>query len=323
MRDYNEFFLETVKQKLHEYIVPVNFLMDTLCIGKQAAYRRLRGEVDFYLSEAILIANKLGISLDLIMGISTEKTSFYRFCKAEFESPTERDYLILNEYLEMIKIAKDDVHSHMIISSNSFPQQIYMQFENLTRFFIFLWVYHEKSKQTKNYNQICISDRMKEVFKSSFEAHQQFKDIHFILDRNVELYLVKKIIYFYSIGMISKEEVLLIHNDIVSMLNYLEKIALTGKYENGSRVNLYVSNYSIDENCCNIRIKDFYISIIETYILNGIASTEKTDYDRMEEWILSCKRSSKLISICSEADRVEFFNELRSLSNELLMLIKN
>ena len=35
--------------------------MDTLCIGREAIYRRLRGEVPFTLEEAALISRKLGV----------------------------------------------------------------------------------------------------------------------------------------------------------------------------------------------------------------------------------------------------------------------
>ena len=45
-----------------------NFLTDTLCIGREAVYRRLRGEVAFTIDEVAQISCKLGISIDQIIG---------------------------------------------------------------------------------------------------------------------------------------------------------------------------------------------------------------------------------------------------------------
>lgn len=45
-----------------------SYLINTLCIGKEAAYRRLRGEVAFTLDEIAIISCNLGISIDQIIG---------------------------------------------------------------------------------------------------------------------------------------------------------------------------------------------------------------------------------------------------------------
>lgn len=318
MQDYNDIFLKIVKEKLSDDVTISDFLMDTLCIGKQAAYRRQRGDVPLTMKESVLIAKKLEISIDLIMGGNNERVSFFRMCMAEFENPKERDYKILEEYVGIVQASADDPYSQMTVSSCTFPQQIFLQFEHLTQFFLFFKMYHEKSKQAKAYHQIYISDRMKQTFKNSFEAHRQFKTVHFILDKNALLYLINKIKYFYSIKLIKKEDVLLIHKDAVKMLSYLEKTAIAGRYENGSQVYLYISNISLDKNFYNIKINDLHMSIIETYILDGMASVNKIDYDRMEEWILSGRRLSNLISICGESQRIDFFNEQRLLLDDLL-----
>ena len=45
-----------------------NFLTDTLCIGREAVYRRLRGEVAFTIDEVAQNSYKVGISIDQIIG---------------------------------------------------------------------------------------------------------------------------------------------------------------------------------------------------------------------------------------------------------------
>ena len=45
-----------------------NSLADILYMGKEAVYRRLRGEVAFTIDEVALLSKKLGISIDQIIG---------------------------------------------------------------------------------------------------------------------------------------------------------------------------------------------------------------------------------------------------------------
>lgn len=163
------------------------------------------------------------------------------------------------------------------------PQQLYLQYEYLTRFFLFKKAYHAAAGQGKAYHQIVISGRMQRIFRNSFEAHRLFKTLNFIFDRDIFMYLADNIRYFYSIGLIRKQEVSIVQQDILKMINHLEQTTISGTYDNGAQVYLYISNINFDKNCYNIKLHDHYISIIEAYILNGVASTDKADYDRMEE----------------------------------------
>ena len=66
--------------EMRERIAPketlANFLTNTLCMGKEAVYRRLRGEVAFTFDEVALISHKLGISIDQIVGIQPGNIRF-------------------------------------------------------------------------------------------------------------------------------------------------------------------------------------------------------------------------------------------------------
>ena len=66
--ELNTGLIEAVKEKLPEGSNLANTLMDILYIGKEAIYRRLRGEVPFTLSEAATISREMGVSLDKLVG---------------------------------------------------------------------------------------------------------------------------------------------------------------------------------------------------------------------------------------------------------------
>lgn len=75
--DPNTNLIEAMKEKLPLKGKLADMLMDTLYIGKEAVYRRLRGEVPFTLQEAALVSRKLGISLDKIIGISFKSNAMF------------------------------------------------------------------------------------------------------------------------------------------------------------------------------------------------------------------------------------------------------
>ena len=54
--------LKAIREKLPYEENLASVLGNLLCIGKEAIYRRLRGEVPFTLEEAALISRKLGVS---------------------------------------------------------------------------------------------------------------------------------------------------------------------------------------------------------------------------------------------------------------------
>ena len=56
--DPNTNLIEAMKEKLPLKGKLADMLMDTLYIGKEAVYRRLRGEVPFTLQEAALVSRK-------------------------------------------------------------------------------------------------------------------------------------------------------------------------------------------------------------------------------------------------------------------------
>ena len=86
--ELNTSLIEAVKEKLPLKENLANLLIDTLYIGKEAIYRRLRGEVPFTLEEAALISRKLDNDLcfkESVWGIILEEVPMEEegsFCKA-------------------------------------------------------------------------------------------------------------------------------------------------------------------------------------------------------------------------------------------------
>ena len=98
-------------------------LADILFMGKEAVYRRLRGEVSFSIEEIATISSKLGISID--------------------HSPNaiENYYEILNRYQQIFDYVKEDSSTEIYTASNLLPFTLYSSYEYLSKFRLCRWLY--------------------------------------------------------------------------------------------------------------------------------------------------------------------------------------
>ena len=144
INDPNTNLIEAMKEKLPAKGKLADILIDTLYIGKEAVYRRLRGEVPFTLQEAALVSRKLGISLDKIIGTSFKSNAMFDINIVDYDDPFESYYNTLYKYVSLINTMQDDPESTMGTSSNIIPQTLYLKHDLLAKFRFFKWMYQNK-----------------------------------------------------------------------------------------------------------------------------------------------------------------------------------
>ena len=118
--------LNTIKEEFPQKTNLVSALVDLLCIEKEAVYRRLRGEVAFTFAEIVTIANAFGISLDNLVGTVTAKSRPFQLKLVDFVNPKEIDYDMLEQYVDVLGLSREDEKSELIDCTNILPQQLYM-----------------------------------------------------------------------------------------------------------------------------------------------------------------------------------------------------
>ena len=70
----NKYIEDIIRMKIHKDDKLVEVLMDVLSLGKEAVYRRLRGEVPYTFDDIMKISVRYTISLDEIVGNKTTGT---------------------------------------------------------------------------------------------------------------------------------------------------------------------------------------------------------------------------------------------------------
>ena len=100
--------IEAAKEKMPTGTNLANTLMDILYIGKEAIYRRLRGEVPFTLAEAAVISRKLGISLDKMIGVSFSNNAVFDLNVVHHTNTFETYHDILTKYVDAFDNIRED-----------------------------------------------------------------------------------------------------------------------------------------------------------------------------------------------------------------------
>lgn len=310
----NTNLIEVMKDKIPDGANLANTLMDILYIGKEAVYRRLRGEVPFTLNEASIISKKMGVSLDQIVGISYTNNAMFDLNLLHYSDPIKTYYTIIDHYVELFESLHDDPTSELSTASNMIPQTFYLQYDNLSKFRLFKWMYqNEKVNCVKYFSELNLSEELKQAQKDFVRATQYIQTTNYIWDSMMFHYLVNDIKYFASIHLITDEEVTKLQEDLLQLLDDLENIASKGKFDTGKDVHIYISNINFEATYSYVETSSIQLSLIRIFSINSITSRDKDMCKGMKEWVQSLRKFSTMISESGEMQRIQFFKKQREI----------
>lgn len=314
----NESLIEAMNSKIPDGTRLANVLIDILYIGKEAVYRRLRGEVPFTLNEAAIIARELGISLDNTVGTKTSENAMFDLSMIDATDPIKAYEIIIRQYCETYKSIKDLDNTEFGVAANLIPQVFYLKYTNLSKFRLFKWIYqNDKGNSSNTYSDLIIPDHIRDLQKEYVRETQFVKTTIYILDELIFSYFINDVRYFININLIKKEEVELIKKDLMHLLDDLEEYATKGKFKSGTSLQVYVSNVNFEATYSYLTSPIVNMAMFRLYSINAILSTDPLVYNYNKEFILSLKKYSTLISESAEMQRIQYFNRQREIIRSL------
>jgi len=314
---YQEFITLIRKKILHKATL-ANTIADLLVMDKDAVYRRLRGNVNFSFSEMATIAKTLGISLDKIAGIENLQTRPAQLNISNQLNPTSVDYEMISNHADLLKSIKDEPDTQIMEASNIFSHYLYQDYDYLTRYYIFRWNHSIMLGDILPYHETTIPERLRALQRQTCEYARHVSSTIYVLDNMVLLSLVTNIKYFAKVNLIKEEDVALIKNDLMMLMDNLEKIAAKGKYEDtGQKVSIFIADVASDTNYSCLKTKNINLTLIRAFILNATVSFDVEVFNYVSGWIHAMQRMSTLISVSGEKARVIYFNTQREIINTL------
>lgn len=315
----HEKLVGAIREKIPHKATLTNTLADLLCMEREAVYRRMRGDVAFSFSEVAAISNKLGISLDNLIGTHSEKSRPYQLSLVEYIDPIEDDYKMWSMYNERLREAREDPASCDVECMNVLPAIFLLDYKSISRFYLFKWYnQYGHSENTVHYRHIELEDKLQAIQRVTANESRHIKKTIYIWDPLIFQYIVNDIQYYSSVRLIDPEDVLLLKEDLLRFLDKMEVLAGRGEYpDTGNAIQFYISNINFDTSYSYLEAKNLHISIIRAFILNSVISLDEKAYEIFRNCMQSLLKSSTMISVSGEKQRILFFERQRRIINSL------
>ncbi|MDD4515084.1 hypothetical protein [Massilibacteroides sp.] len=314
----NEALIAAMQNKISDGTRLANVLIDILFIGKEAVYRRLRGEVPFTLNEAAIIARELGISLDNTVGTKTTDNALFDLSMIDTAEPIKAYEKVIKQYCQIYRSFKDLDNTELGLAANLIPQVFYLKYATLSKFRLFKWIYqNDKTNTYSTFSDLIIPDHIRDLQKEYVRETQFIKTTIYILDNQIFNSFVNDVRYFINIHLIKQEEVEQIKEDLIHLLGDLEEYATKGKFKSGNNLQVYISNVNFEATYTYVSTPIGNWATFRLYSINAIYSTDPLVYNYNRDFILSLKKYSTLISESAEMQRIQYFNKQREIIQSL------
>ena len=322
----DEILTRTILSSIPKNVKPLRYLMETLDIGRESVYRRLKGVIPFTFDEIIKLSIKLHFSLDEIVEKNTgnsEYTSDYH--SKNHYTPEQQFYTTHLNYYKSLQTVINSEQVDILLSLNRLFSFFVVNFDMLFKFYYYVWL-NQYSGNLSNcrFSEIQLPSQVAAIQQQIKEKASSIKNITFIFDRYILLKLIREIQYYYSRQLITDDELQGIKNDITAFLDYIEKcIQVEGSGDAGSTHQFYLSLLSIEMNSVYGILDGNVVSQCWMYA-NTPQNIGHTDLIASHKnWIHSLKRSSILISHSNEIAQASFLNQQRknidSITNDLFL----
>lgn len=319
MSPINNELIRVLKDKTPPNENTVDLLMRILPIGKEAAYRRLRGEIHFSLQEAVSISKALKVSLDLLVGSYEKNIHAFSLNAFFIDNPMEEFYKMLSKVYEAISYIS--VHDPKGVSYRAYrmiPPEFLYKYKSLSQVYIHVLFYQlYTSTRIQGIQRMHIPEK---VFQKQEEVAHVMQDIDSILifDKRIFLDYIEIIQYFQNMRIIPLESMEIIKKDLHLLVDDIERSAAAGTSSGYKKLDIYISNISFDCTYTYLKGGGYESCSVGLYILNHLSCEKKTVAESHKLWIKSLIRFSTLISASGELYRNRYFSEQRRLIDEKL-----
>jgi hypothetical protein len=323
MKDPNQYYNEQLLSKLIGYVPKkkdrLNLLTKILSLGKESAYRRLRGDIVFTFAEACVLTKHLQFSLDGI--IDSKEIGKESSFKLDLRADDVINYMQkkneqISGYYNLFSSISD-----LVIESvcPTIPHVFLSMYETLSKMIMFKLSFHfEQGICFERFEDLSIPyklmDEQTDLARKTAFSHKNV----LIISRNILSSFITEVNYFNHIGIISSEEKEKMKEELHNMMKMLENLSIKGETEDGMRSWIYISNVDLSFNYSYAKGKNFEQAYMDgIYMMDTIVSSDPFICKMHKKWIDSLKKYSTLISVSGQKERIEFFDYQKSVIDKM------
>lgn len=282
-------------------------------VGKEASYRRIRGDVEFSFSEVMTIMEDLDVPLSHLTNNRFEDIPFVPYLIKN--NPAEEYKGNLGRATDDFKNILKDGDARVSFCYDSIPPDLMFKYPNIVKM---RWV---KYISQYNVNSPIILDNI-EIPICVQETFDRFEDV--IKDFEVTLVIGEHILqtsfeeikYFASLKFFSKEFLYGLEDEINRFLDELESYSLSGTNPIGKRFDIYLYHIYSTGSIVFAEGQNRNIAYIKTFGTNYFSSEDSEICEAQANWIQKMKKNSTYITQSGEVVRSNFFAVQRELLKE-------
>lgn len=334
MINYSERFFALLAEYLDPKLKIADVVADVLDISKDAAYRRLRGETDLGLAEALQLSHHAGFSLS---ALEASHQGTVRFSRGNFIKSFEDYETYLSQSLKQLeRIARVENHKLYYLAKD-IPIFYQFAFPNLAAFKMYVWLkslYLLPQVENRYLSLTSIPPRLVELAQKQWQVYSQINAIEIWNDTTVDS-LLSQLEYYFEAGLLeSKEQAEQIIEEFREMMKLIYRQSLSGhkahpkqlKLSAKASYQLYYHELLIMDNHLLLKMgeqgADQYF--IPYGGLNYLSTVDKPIIADLEQYLDNQLKSAYLISEISEKERNQFFirikNRIGKLKDKIEML---
>jgi hypothetical protein len=313
-----ELLTTRILEGIPENIKPIEYLMDTLNIGKESAYRRMRGEIPFTFDEISELSHKLSFSIDEIVGKNIEDRIFFDL---QFNSSSKSDesfLAMLESYCKYLELVGNVPNGEVLASINRLSLFLLINYDSLFKLHYYNWI-HQTHNVSLNqlFSETIIPPKIQEVREKFLSKRRNLNNVNFIVDRDIFLTIVREIQYYHNRKLITEEEAATLKGELVNLLKNIEIMMQKGTSKSGSSYNFYLSLLDVETNTnCATYGNDNIASLYWMYPVNPVVIVNQEICYMQKKWLESLKKFSILATLSNEILQAEFVaKQLEYLDN--------
>ena len=317
---------ETIKSRLSPHLSLVDEIADLLDLSPDSAYRRIRGEKHLSLFEAEKLAKHFKLSLDNLLGISSDSVTF----QSIFLDEEEFDF---QKYLEsllgdMIRVSHDP-STEIIFQLNELNLYHVIQFPELLAFKIYFWSKSSLDFQSFSDMKFSLSAIDENILELSGKISDYYVKLNTteLLTQEFLISFLKQIEFYTDSGFFeNNEDALTLCNRALELIEHLRKQAELGyKYTygltppgTGGTFKLYSNNLTLVDNVILVDVSGQGITYLTNGAINLLMTSDQEFYCRNLQMAKSIMKRSTMISDTSERERNLFFNKIKDEVNMVM-----
>lgn len=317
--DFQKTLFESIGSRLPPHLSLVDEISEVLNVSADSAYRRIRGDKVLSLNEAQKLSQHFHVSLDNLMGISSDSVTFKLLYLHE-ETFSFTNYL--KTVLSELERVPDIKSVELIFQLNELNLFHSIQFPEILAFKIYFWSKSNldfKSYRDKMYSLKVLDDEILEISSRITGYYVKFNTIE-LLTQEFLISFLKQIEYYWRSGFFENDDdAILLCDKASELIEHLRKQAELGyKFAYGSEpsgqegnLKLYSNNLTLTDNVIIINMGDQGITYLTNGAINLLQTANQDFYTRNLGMVNGIIRKSTLISGYAEMERNHFFNTIR------------